>query len=276
MVMLISSVISVQAIDINIDALDFSNENEEEQEECFYIAYASSHYNVLLSQPLPKEAFGEEKPQYNNPQTSYAKLLDSIMSHSGSSFHSGHVSGGSAAPAVEPEPSRFDAFTDLDAAAWYREGVSFVLDEDLMNGISKTLFAPDADTTRAMMMTILARMDGCDTEGGATWYENGLAWAKTNGVSDGTDPEKTITREEFAAMLYRYAQSQGEGFTGAWMFLLDFSDAATISEWANEAMHWCVMKGILTGDEGKLLRPQSPLTRAEAATMIERFAVTLQ
>ena len=84
------------------------------------------------------------------------------------------------------------------------------------------------------------------------------------------DPTGDITREQLAAILYRYEQSKGGGFVGAWMFLLDYPDAAEISSWADEAMHWCVMNGIINGKDGKLV-PGGDASRAEAATMLMRY-----
>ncbi len=165
-------------------------------------------------------------------------------------------------------------YYDLDTTKWYHDGIHFCLDNGLMNGVGSYTFDPDGTTTRPMMVTILSRMDGCDTEGGASWDEVGKAWAKTYGISDGIPEEGNITREEFATMLYRYAQKEGKGFTGAWMFFLDFKDADKVSSWANEAVHWCVMKGILQGRTGLyegMLDPQATLTRAEASAMIQRF-----
>ena len=97
-----------------------------------------------------------------------------------------------------------------------------------------------------------------------------MKWAMENKISDGTGAENAITREQFATMLYRVAQSKGEGFSGSWYFPLSFDDAASISDWADEAMHWCVMKGILNGSNNKL-NPTANASRAEVAAMLMRF-----
>ena len=89
-------------------------------------------------------------------------------------------------------------------------------------------------------------------------------------------PNDPITREQLAVILYRYAKSKGQGFTGSWMFLLDFTDRADISAWADEAVHWCSMKGIVTGRNGGIFDPQGSATRAEAAVMIQRFCEALE
>ncbi len=94
-------------------------------------------------------------------------------------------------------------FTDVPASHWAAGGIAYAVENGLMTGTSRTTFAPAAPTTRGMMMTILARQDGVSTSGGGTWYEKGMAWAKENGISDGSAPNGSITREQLAVMLYR-------------------------------------------------------------------------
>lgn len=162
------------------------------------------------------------------------------------------------------------SFADVAANSWYYDAVKYCFDNGLMNGVGEDKFAPSATTTRAMIWTVLARDAGVDTSTGATWYEAGMKWAVENKISDGTGAENAITREQFATMLYRVAQSKGEGFSGSWYFPLSFDDAASISDWADEAMHWCVMKGILNGSNNKL-NPTDNASRAEVAAMLMRF-----
>lgn len=162
------------------------------------------------------------------------------------------------------------SFADVAANSWYYDAVKYCFDNGLMNGVGEDKFAPSATTTRAMIWTVLARDAGVDTSTGATWYEAGMKWAMENKISDGTGAENAITREQFATMLYRVAQSKGEGFTDSWYFPLSFDDAASISDWADEAMHWCVMKGILNGSNNKL-NPTDNASRAEVAAMLMRF-----
>ena len=162
------------------------------------------------------------------------------------------------------------SFADVAANDWYYDAVKYCFDNGLMNGVGEDKFAPSATTTRAMIWTVLARDAGVDTSTGATWYEAGMKWAMENKISDGTGAENAITREQFATMLYRVAQSKGEGFSGSWYFPLSFDDAASISDWADEAMHWCVMKGILNGSNNKL-NPTDNASRAEVAAMLMRF-----
>ena len=134
-----------------------------------------------------------------------------------------------------------------------------------MSGTGSDKFAPSATTTRAMLMTVLARYAGEDTTGGATWYEKGMEWAKAKGVSDGTNPNANITREQLVTMMYRYAGSpKADGK------LDSFSDAASVSTYAASAMHWAVANGIVNGSNGKL-NPQNNATRAEVAAILMRF-----
>ena len=106
-------------------------------------------------------------------------------------------------------------------------------------------------------------------------------WAAETGAVKGTSettfsPDTPVTREQLATILYRYAQAQGKGFTGSLMFPLDFSDAASVSEWANEAMHWMTMNGVITGMGDGTLAPQDNATRAQIATMFIRFADVME
>ena len=114
-------------------------------------------------------------------------------------------------------------------------------------------------------MTVLARYAGEDTTGGATWYEKGMDWAKAKGVSDGTNPNADITREQLVTMLYRYAGTPAVNGS-----LSDFSDAASVSSYAVNAMQWAVASGIVNGSNGKL-NPQNNATRAQVAAILMRF-----
>ena len=135
-----------------------------------------------------------------------------------------------------------------------------------MEGVSASEFAPDANMTRAMVWTILARIDG-ETITGTSWAEAARAWATESGVSDGTDPNGLVTREQFAAMLYRYA-----GEPAASGSLSAYTDADSVSEWATDAMLWATQNGIITGTTAATLAPQGAATRAQCAAMLMRFA----
>ena len=190
-----------------------------------------------------------------------------------------------AAACPQDETCPMSAFSDLDPTLWYHDGIHFCLENGMMNGVGGGRFDPYGTTSRAMIVTILYRMEKepevtgkenpfSDVEDGK-WYTDAVIWAAENKIVEGYgngkfDPNGDITREQLATILYRYAQSKGQGFTGAWMFLLDYPDASEISSWADEAMHWCVMNGIINGKDGKLV-PGGDASRAEAATMLQRF-----
>ena len=157
-------------------------------------------------------------------------------------------------------------FADVAANDWFYQAVQYVAEKGLMSGTSATTFAPNEATTRAMLWTVLARLDGQDTAGGAVWYEKGMNWAMTKGISDGSNPNGSITREQLASMLYRYA-----GAPAAAGDLSAFSDAASVSEYAQTAMQWAVANGILSGKGNGVLDPKGNATRAEVAQMLMNF-----
>ena len=164
---------------------------------------------------------------------------------------------------TEPEPP---TFSDVPATHWAYGAVNYVVDKGLFNGTSDTTFSPEAPMTRAMFFTVLARMDGVDTTGGATWYDKAMAWAMSEGITDGTNPEATITREQLAVMLYRYAGSSAVSAS-----LTGYADAASVSDWAQDGMNWAVSQSVITGKTGSVLDPQGTASRAEVATMLMRF-----
>lgn len=156
-------------------------------------------------------------------------------------------------------------FTDVAPGAWYYDAVAYVSENCLMNGVDTGIFDPDGSLTRAMVWTILARIEGADTEGGETWYAKARDWAMEAGISDGTDAMGAITREQLVTMLWR---SRGEPVVD---FLLTARDADSISSWAYEAMRWAVSEGIIEGDENGFISPAATATRAQAAAIIMRF-----
>lgn len=174
-------------------------------------------------------------------------------------------------PEQEAEEPFVNPYPDVQADDWYSGAVQFVTEEKLMTGTGKG-FEPNAATTRAMLWTILARMDGADTStSNGAWYAAAQEWAVEHGVSDGTSPDSRITREQLATMLYRYAQSRGLVKSAPQADLSAFSDSASVSPYAAEAMRWAVETGIVNGMDGKL-NPQGEATRAQMATMLMRYA----
>ena len=148
---------------------------------------------------------------------------------------------------------------------WAASDVDFVSARELFNGTAPALFSPEANMTRGMVVTVIARLAGENTDGGANWYDKGCAWAVANGVSDGTDPNGSITREQLAAMLYRYCGSPAASGS-----LSAYADAASVSAFASDAMLWCVNNGIINGMDG-LLNPQGQATRAQVSAMFARY-----
>ena len=161
-------------------------------------------------------------------------------------------------------------FTDVPAGSWYYGGVEYAYENGLMTGTSRTTFNPSADTTRGMIVTILARLEGENTSG-TPWYAAGQTWAMANGVSDGTGMERSITREQLAAMLYRYAKLCGYDVTAEPASIQTFADYDSVSAYACEAMAWCVESGLIQGSSGRLA-PQENATRAQVAAILTRYA----
>ena len=175
-------------------------------------------------------------------------------------------------------------FTDVKADDWFYEAVKYVYDNKLMDGTSSTTFAPLMTTNRAMIVTILWRQAGSptvdytmnftDVEDGV-WYTEAVRWAAAEGVVKGYSdtvfaPNDTVTREQLAVILYRYAESKGYDMS-AKGDLTTFTDGANTSSWATEAMEWAVGSGLLTGKDGGKLDPTGTATRAEVATILMRF-----
>ena len=162
-------------------------------------------------------------------------------------------------------------FTDVKSGDWFYDAVAYVYANGLMDGTSATTFEPNANMTRAMVWAILARIDG-ETVTGADWASAARTWAMAGGVSDGTDPNGPVTREQFATMLYRYAAAKGYDVSiGESTNILSYADFASISEYAIPAMQWACGSGIVTGVTESTLVPQGTATRAQCAAMLMRF-----
>ena len=159
------------------------------------------------------------------------------------------------------------SFNDVAAGSWYADAVKNVVNKGLMAGTGKDTFAPDNQVTRAMMWTVLARLDGKDVSGASTWYAKAMTWATEKGVSDGTFPGNSITREQLATMLWRAAGSPEA--KGA---LTNFNDAASVSSWATQAMTWAVEQGLISGMGDGALNPQGNATRAQLAVILTAYA----
>jgi len=199
--------------------------------------------------------------------------------------------GGFTVPPAPPEtpPIATYRFTDVNSDNWFYEAVMFVYENDIMQGTGATTFAPNATLSRAMVATILHRLEGAP-EGDAshgfgdvaegTWYADAVAWAYENGIvqgitSDSFAPHAPITREQFATMLYRYAEfAELDTEVSEDANLDDFTDADQISAWAEEAMLWANYHGLITGRTATTIVPDGTATRAEAATILMRLMET--
>lgn len=175
---------------------------------------------------------------------------------------------------ADETPSK-TTFNDVSANDWFASAVDYVTGKGMMNGTAANTFSPKANTTRGMLMTVLARHAGEDTTGGSVWYEKGMNWAKANGVSDGTNPQVNITREQLAAMLYRYAQNKNYDVSGA-KSLDGYTDAQSVSSYAVPALQWANAAGVVTGKSGSKLDPKGYATRAEVAAMLMRFCENVE
>ena len=181
------------------------------------------------------------------------------------------------------EPSDLP-FTDVSTSDWFYGAVKFVYENGLMDGVGNNLFAPNATLNRAMAVTILYRLEGSPavtTDAGfndvaaGTWYTDAVNWAAANNIVNGVegnnfDPTGTLTREQMATVLYRYAQYKGADVSASGD-LSGFVDSANVSSWAADAVKWAVGSGLVNGVEGNALAPQGTSTRAQAATVLMRF-----
>lgn len=178
----------------------------------------------------------------------------------------GSTSGGSltiTAPAGWVNP-----YTDVAVNDWFYNAVGYASANGLMGGTSATTFAPESPMNRAMVWTVIARLAG-QTITGANWVEDARTWAVAQGVSDGTNPDANVTREELVTMLYRYAGSPEMNVPELGL-INGYPDSADISDWAQNAFAWALSTGIIDGRDGKLAAGDS-VTRAEAATILARF-----
>ena len=179
-------------------------------------------------------------------------------------------------------------FTDVSESDWFFNDVKFVYQNGLMNGTSATTFSPEGTTSRGMIVTILWRMAGSPDMEDKIWgypfadvdatayYGTAVYWARLNGIAGGYDdatfgPNDPITREQMAAILYRYAQYKGYDTTQGGMAIREYADYGQVSSYALEAMDWANATGIVTGTSESTLSPQGQATRAQAAAMFTRF-----
>jgi hypothetical protein len=175
-------------------------------------------------------------------------------------------------------------FDDVKAGAWYEDAVAFVTARELFNGTSATTFAPELEMTRAMLATVLYRLEGepavtsanpyTDVKSGE-WYTDAIIWASENGIVNGYGDglfgtEDNITREQIVTILYRFAKLNGYNVAPS-ADLTKYTDAGKISDWASDAMKWAVSIGLVNGRSETTLVPEGNATRAEVAAILQRF-----
>ena len=180
----------------------------------------------------------------------------------------------------EPATDVSEIFTDIAPDAWYKDAIQYAYDQGLMTGVSATEFDPEATTTRAMIVSILARLEGVESAQAAgfadvddEWYATAVNWAANVGVVNGYEdntfrPNTAITREQLAAILMNYAAYKGEDVSNR-ADLTSYTDQP--STWAEEAMSWAVAEGLISGVTADTLQPQGAATRAQVAAILQRF-----
>lgn len=176
-------------------------------------------------------------------------------------------------------------FSDVSGSEWYSDAVTFTSSHELFNGTGDTTFSPEDDMSRAMLATVLWRLES-EAEAGqgavdfsdavsGSWYADGVAWASAEGIVQGTggnnfSPDNSITREELATMLYRYAVNRGLD-TGKRANLSGYTDRSNVSSWAGDAMQWAVAVGLIQGKGNGVLDAGGTATRAEVAIILQRL-----
>ena len=157
-------------------------------------------------------------------------------------------------------------FEDVSENDWYAGAVHYVAAEGIVNGVSTTSFAPSGTVDRGTVATMLARLAGQDTEGGAEWYTKGMEWAIANNIAQGTDPAEAVSRQEIIAMLWRTLDEPEAAGS-----LDGYSDASLTAGWAQEAMAWAVGAGVIQGHSSTRLDPLGTLTRAQLAQIFFNY-----
>ncbi len=183
----------------------------------------------------------------------------------------------------DAQPSKTD-FADVPDGAWYKNAVEFAVENNLFNGVSEKEFAPSVSMTRAMLVTVLYRLEKAEDPEkvnsfadipAGVWYSNPVAWAANNGIVTGVSesrfaPDTGVTREQMAAILYRYASLKGYVKQNEFA-LSEFADSDNISTWAYDALCWANAEQLINGRENGFLAPQEGATRAEVAAILMRF-----
>ena len=198
---------------------------------------------------------------------------------------------GTSAPVLPDEPEEeektewVNTFADVKESDWFYATVKYVCENSIMNGVEADKFAPSNTLTRAMLVTILYRVEGSPRLNSDSkfsdvsledWFGAPVIWASENGIVNGVSetefaPNNAITREQIATIMYRYAKAKGIDVTEGGMAVREFEDFEKISPWASEAMQWAVNTKLISGKTETTVNPLDNATRAETATVVMRF-----
>ena len=229
---------------------------------------------------------GEEIPALGHDYGDWTTVKEADCFHTGLEERKCGRCGETEQRETTAETCPSEAYTDLDRNGWYHEYVDWVLKNGVMNGVGGGLFEPNGETTRAMLVMVLYRMAGAPDMAGRessftdvsadSWYGAAVIWASENGIVNGVggglfDPDASLTREQMAMMLYRFAGYLGSN-TEKRADLSAYGDADAVSAAAQDAMAWAVAEGLVNGRSAAELAPKAGATRAELATILSRFA----
>ena len=229
---------------------------------------------------------GEEIPALGHDYGDWTTVKEADCFHTGLEERKCGRCGETEQRETTAETCSSEAYTDLDRTGWYHEYVDWALKNGMMNGVGGGLFEPNGETTRAMLVMVLYRMAGAPDMAGRessftdvsadSWYGAAVIWASENGIVNGVggglfDPDASLTREQMAMMLYRFAGYLGSN-TEKRADLSAYGDADAVSAAAQDAMAWAVAEGLVNGRSAAELAPKAGATRAELATILFRFA----
>ena len=229
---------------------------------------------------------GEEIPALGHDYGDWTTVKEADCFHTGLEERKCGRCGETEQRETTAETCSSEAYTDLDRNGWYHEYVDWALKNGVMNGVGGGLFEPNGETTRAMLVMVLYRMAGAPDMAGRessftdvsadSWYGAAVIWASENGIVNGVggglfDPDASLTREQMAMMLYRFAGYLGSN-TEKRADLSAYGDADAVSAAAQDAMAWAVAEGLVNGRSAAELAPKAGATRAELATILFRFA----
>ena len=229
---------------------------------------------------------GEEIPALGHDYGDWTTVKEADCFHTGLEERKCGRCGETEQRETTAETCSSEAYTDLDRNGWYHEYVDWALKNGVMNGVGGGLFEPNGETTRAMLVMVLYRMAGAPDMAGRessftdvsadSWYGAAVIWASENGIVNGVggglfDPDASLTREQMAMMLYRFAGYLGSN-TEKRADLSAYGDADAVSAFAQDAMAWAVAEGLVNGRSAAELAPKAGATRAELATILFRFA----